>query len=312
MKASNLLRSSVTCVSLTLAALSTLAGEMAPPTPTPPPPASIINLSTRVVCGTREAVAVTEFLVQGEGSKEMLLRGIGPSLHQNGVPGFLRDPNLTLLNADGMVLAYNDNWVDSPDKDAINSTGLAPSDDREPAILSSLMPGFYTSVMRGAQNRSGVGVIEAYDLQPPNSSLYIAAIGTRGQVLTGDNVLVSGVILGGPGPVSLLVRTLGPSLATAGLRRVLADPYLYIVSASGDIIASNDNWGDNFNKDQIIATGLAPDDDLEPALLLTLSPSVYTAVATGVDGDTGLAFTQIYSLTFPPLELDPAPIIRGR
>lgn len=160
MKASNVLRFAVTRLSLTMTALSTFVGEMAPPTPTPPPPASIVILSTRVACGTEKAVAAPEFVIQGEGSKEALPRGLGPSLHQSGVLHALRDPTLALFDADGAVLSYNDNWVDSPDKDAIRATGLAPSDDREPAILSELMPWFYTSVMRGAGNRTGTGLIE--------------------------------------------------------------------------------------------------------------------------------------------------------
>lgn len=312
MKTSNLLRFSISGLSLTLAALSAFAGEMAPPTPTPPPPANLVTLSTRVVCGTGEAVAVTEFVIQGEGSKEVLLRGLGPSLHQNGVPHALRDPTLALLDADGAVLSYNDNWVDSPDREAISATGLAPSNGREPVILTELTPGFYTSVMRGSGNRTGIGVIEAYDLQAPNMQLYLAGAGTRGKVLQGDGVLISSVTIAGPAPLTVLVRTLGPSLTQAGLPGALADPYLRLVNADGVTVGENDNWMDSPYKDQISATGLAPSDDREPAILTSLFPYSYVAIASGVDGGTGLAFTQFYALTYPAWELDPAPQIRGR
>ncbi|MEO6870989.1 MAG: hypothetical protein ABI233_02080 [Chthoniobacterales bacterium] len=174
------------------------------------------------------------------------------------------------------------------------------------------MPGVYTSVMRGVHNQTGDGVIETFDLQGPDTQLYIAAAGTRGKVLQGDGALISGVILIGYAPITMLIRTLGPSLTQAGLPGALPDPYLYLVNANGETIAANDNWFDNPAKDAIIATGLAPADDLEPALLISLFPATYTAVATGFAGDTGLAFTQVYSLAFPPWELDPAPKVRGR
>ncbi|MEO6870990.1 MAG: hypothetical protein ABI233_02085 [Chthoniobacterales bacterium] len=133
----NVLRFAVTGLSLTMAAVSNFVGEMARPTPTPPPPANIVLLRTRVICGTggggRDGV-----WIQGEGSKEALPRDLGASLHQSGVPHASRDPTLALLDADGAVLSYNDNGSDSPSKDAIRATRLAPSDDREPDILSEL------------------------------------------------------------------------------------------------------------------------------------------------------------------------------
>lgn len=293
---------------LTLGTGSLFAGE---PTPTPTPAALIANLSTRLRCEKRDAAIVTEFAVEGPGTKYVILRAIGPSLINAGIPDALRNPTLTLLDAQGNVLDFNDDWVNSPDKDAIIATGIPPSDRRESAIVYTLAPGIYTTVLRGVHGRTGVALSEIYDLETSNPYIYLSAVGTRGDVLTGDHVMISGAILTGTGPISVLLRVLGPSLAASGLHGVLANPVLELHDGNGALIASNDNWRDT-QEAEIIATGLAPDDDLESALIATLSPGAYTAVIRGFDNGTGLAFYQLYSLAIPGPELNPAPIIRGQ
>jgi hypothetical protein len=288
-----------------------IAGDPYAQIAAPTAPALIANISSRLQAEKSDAVAVNEFSVQGSGTKYVILRALGPSL-RNGIPDALRNPTLTLLDAQGNILGFNDNWVDSPDKDAIIATGLAPGDNRESAIVHTLSPGIYTSVVRDKRNRSGTTVTEVYDLQSFESSIYFSAVGTRGDILTGDNVLISGDILIGTGPIPVLVRALGPSLAAAGVSRVLADPTLELHDGNGILIASNDNWIDSPQKDAIIATGLAPDDNQESALIVTLPPGAYTAVVFGVSSTTGIGFLQTYSLANPGPELDPAPIIRRR
>ena len=137
------------------------------------------------------------------------------------------------------------------------------------------------------------------------------AVGTRGLVSTEDNVMISGFIIADSSPISLLIRALGPSLADAGLHRVLPDPLLELHDGDGNLIFSNDNWRDT-QEAEIEATGLAPTNDLESAIVVDLFPGKYAAVFSGVGGTTGLGFLQIYSLDLPIRELNPAPIIRGR
>jgi hypothetical protein len=273
--------------------------------------AQIANISTRVLCEKRDAVVVTEFAVQGTGTKYVILRGLGPSLRAFGVPNVLRNPTLTLLDDQGNILDYNDDWVDSPDKAAIIATGLAPTDDRESAIVYTLSPGIiYTSVESGAHKGTGVAISEVYDLQTSDQSTLISAIGTRGEISTGDNVLISGTLLIGTTPVGILIRALGPSLTAAGISHALANPTLELHDANGALIASNDNWRDT-QEAEIIATGLPPANDLESALIATLPTGAYTAVVSGINSTVGIGFVQFYSLAnpVPGPELNPAPII---
>jgi hypothetical protein len=268
----------------------------------------LANLSTRAFCKTGEAVLVNEFVVQGTGTETLLMRGIGPSLANFGVPGALKDPTVLLFDARGHTLDANNDWMDNPDKDEIIATGIPPTDPRESAIIDTLRPGLYTFVEQGVRRTQGVALPEIYDLL--NGGLQLSAVGTRAFVSTGDNVMISGFILTGSAPVSLLIRALGPSLTNAGLSRVLADPQLELHDASGQLIFSDDNWRDT-QEAEIIATGLAPTDDRESAIVVTLNPGLYTNVLTGVGATTGIGFLQIYSLELPIRELNPAPIIRG-
>ena len=120
-------------------------------------------------------------------------------------------------------------------------------------------------------------------------------ISTRGFVSTGDGVLIGGFVVGGNGVAtnSVLVRAIGPSLTALGVTGALQDPALRIFSSSGAVIASNDNWKDT-QQSQIQATGLAPADDHESALLLTLPAGSYTAIVTGANATTGIGLVEVF------------------
>lgn len=266
----------------------------------------LASLSTRVTCQTGDSVAVSEFILQGMGSETVLMRALGPSLKNFGVPDALPNPTALFLNPRGRVLDQNNNWMSNPDKDAIIATGIAPTDPREAAMIDSLAPGAYTFVEEGVRQTTGAVLSEVYDLA--DGSLQLSAAGTRGLVLDGDEVMISGFILNGNGPTSLLIRALGPSLADSGLSGVLSDPYITLYNPNGDVILTDDNWRDT-QEQEIMATGLAPSDDLESAMVVKLTPGAYTVVFSGVGGATGLGFLQLYNLGFPAKELNPAPVI---
>ncbi len=295
--------------SVFLGALALIASVMVSSLPGAVPPAELLAISTRAICLTGDEVVVNEFAIQGTTSDTVLFRVLGPSLKHFGVMGVLKDPTLTLLDAAGNVLSFNDNWVDSPDKQAIKKTGIPPPDAKEPAILQTLAPGIYTTVASGVNGTTGTVVSEGYDLATSHDSIVISGFGTRSYVGTGDNVMISGIILGGSDSIPLLVRALGPSLGKVGISGALADPVLTLFDANGNAVASNDNWKDSPDKTAIIASGYAPDNRFESALIATLAPSVYTAVVAGTNNGTGIAFVQFYSLASPGPELNPTPII---
>ena len=236
------------------------------------PDDSFLNISTRLPVGTGNDVLIGGFIVQGPGTKRLLIRGIGPSLASAGIANALADPYLELHDGTGVTILTNDNWADTQQADIV-ATGIPPSDSHESAILTTLYPGAYTAILRGANSATGVGLVEVYDLdggvvQPVN-------ISTRGRVDTGDNVMIGGFIIGGTQSMKVLVRAIGPSLTGAGITEALADPTLELHNPNGSLLTSNDNWQDTQQTD-IQATGIPPTNPLESAILATLPPGAYT------------------------------------
>lgn len=121
----------------------------------------LANISTRGFVGQNDNVLIGGTIVLGSGTTTVLFRAIGPSLP--GVAGALEDTTLELFNGQGQLVASNDNWRDSQEAEIQNTT-IPPNDPREAAILRSLTPGAYTAVVRGKNNTTGVGLIEAYQL----------------------------------------------------------------------------------------------------------------------------------------------------
>ena len=255
--------------------------------------ASMGNISTRVDVLNGQSVSIGGFIIPGSAAKQVIVRAIGPSLVNGGVLGALADPILELRNSSGALLQANDNWKDTQEQ-AIRNTTLAPSNDLESAIVTSLQPGAYTAVVSGKNSTTGIGLVEIYDLQRTASSK-LANISTRGSVGTGQNVMIGGLILLGPDPARVLFRAIGPSLLGAGVASALVDPQLDLFDAQGTTIATNNNWRDS-QQAAIESTGAAPTDDAEAAILVDLFPGNYTGVVSGVNGGTGTALIEAYYL----------------
>ena len=136
-------------------------------------PSYLGNISTRSFVQTGDNVMIGGFVVQGTTSfKRVIIRAIGPELAQRGVPNPMADPTLELHNANGALIASNDNWqttiiggiITSDQVQAIQNSGHAPGDPRESAIIANLAPGNYTAIVRGVNNTTGVALVEVYDL----------------------------------------------------------------------------------------------------------------------------------------------------
>jgi hypothetical protein len=218
----------------------------------------------------------------------VILRAIGPSLP---VSGPLANPRLELYNGTGQLIALNDDWQNAPNRQEIVDSTLAPSQNAEAAILTTVTPGSYTAIVRGESNSTGVALVEVYDLEA-GSEAKLANISTRGLVQIGDNVLIGGLILRGELARRVIVRALGPSLPVAG---ALANPTLELRDANGGLLASNDDWRST-QEAEIIATGIPPSHNLEAAIVQTLPASNYTAIVRGQGVTTGIALVEAYAL----------------
>src|SRR5437588_3324441 len=257
--------------------------------------ASFQNLSARAHVFTGERILIAGLIIGGTENKTVLIRGLGQSLAAFGVPTPLSNPTLSLYTHTGALIVANDNWKDKQ-QTQIQATGLAPPNDFEAAILMSLSPGAYTALLQGKASTTGIGLAEVYDVDP-NANAQPTNLSARAFVGTGNDVLIGGTIIGGNAASlqRVLVRALGPSLASAGIATPLANPTLSLRDANGNIIANNDNWKDSQQAD-IAATGKAPSNDLESAVLALLAPGNYTAIVAGKNATTGVAVVELYSL----------------
>ena len=257
-------------------------------------PSNLLNISTRLNVQAGENVLIGGFIITGTDPKQVLLRGIGPSLGAAGLSGVLANPTLELHHSDGSVVT-NDDWKDSQESE-ISASGLAPTNDLESAIIATLDPGFYSAILSGVNGGTGVGLVEAYDLDAAADS-QLANISTRGFVQAGDNVMIGGFIVagGGAGNSTVVVRAIGPSLGGAGVGNPLLDPTLEIHDGSGALIAFDDNWKD-LQETEIADDGLAPSDERESAIEATLAPGAYTAIVRGLNDTTGVALVEAYNL----------------
>ena len=241
---------------------------------------------------------IAGFIITGSASKDVVVRGLGPSLTGSGMSGgsLLQDPFIELRNSSGALLQQNNNWKDDQ-RSQIEGGPFQPSDDRESVLLRTLPPGAYTAILKGVGNTTGVGTIEVYDTNPAAAS-QLANISTRGFVQTGENVMIGGFMLGGtPGSSRVAIRGLGPSLASFGLSNVLADPTLELHDGNGAIIISNDDWqSDPISAGQLTANGLAPSNPKEAGIFTTLAPGTYTAVLEGKSATTGIGLIEVYNL----------------
>lgn len=259
------------------------------------PAAKVLNVSTRLQVGSGDQALICGFIVTGPFPKRVIVRAVGPSLTQAGVTGALQDPTLELHDASGAIIAANDNWKDSQQTE-IAATGVAPKNDGESAIVRILAPGNYTAVVAGKNGGTGVGVVEAYDLNQAEESK-LANISTRGLVQQADNIMIAGFIVrpAGGGETKTVVRGIGPSLAAAGVSGALQDPFVELRNANGALVASNDSWEET-QKGQIEGYGLQPTDRREAAIASTLAAGAYTAVLRGSNGTTGIGLVEVYNV----------------
>ncbi len=274
------------------------------------PETTLTNISTRGVVGTDAGMLIAGLVIGGSSAKNVVVRAVGPALVDFGVSGALLDPQLKILNAAGQIVAQNDNWETAGVASTIANTftrlgafQFTPG-SRDAVVVTTLPPGNYTAQVSGVGNSTGVALVEAYDADSDaatSRSRRLVNIATRGQIGTGENVLIAGLVVTGPGPRTYLVRGVGPTLANLGVAGALDDPFLQIFKGE-TLLRENDDWDAPLSaqpalRDAAAKVGAFPlQVRRDAAMIITLQPGTYTAKMSGFQGGTGVGLVEIYEL----------------
>ncbi len=250
------------------------------------PAAKLINVSTRATVGTGEKALIGGFVVGASADKTILVRALGPSLAGYGVADPLPLLKVTLYRGEE-ALATNAGWRLGPEPQAVIDTGYAPGDDSEPVILTTVGPGAYTAVVESTDVRTGVALVEVYEIGQGGSRL--VNLSTRGYVGIGQEAMIGGFVIDGDSGWTkrILIRALGPSLSAFGVQDTLFDPVVTLYDESGTVLLENDDWDSSNQQDVVAALGFAPDVRRESVMILDLAPGLYTAVVQPFENDDG-------------------------
>jgi len=274
----------------------------------------LANISTRGQVKTGPQKMIAGFFISGTGTKQVLIRAIGPTLGSFGVPGTLENPLLELFKFGATTPDHtNDDWG-SLDPDSITSTSsrlgaFALGDGSvDSVLLLSLVPGAYTAHVSGVSGGIGVGLVEVYDGDDPalgQLTADVINISTRGEIGTGGDVLIAGFVINGSVPKRVLIRGIGPTLGGFGVPGTIADPKLELFAASDGAEAPpfliNNDWEDDDGAAIAAASAATGGFALESgstdaAILIWLEPGTYTAKVSGNDGGTGIGLVEVYEV----------------
>jgi hypothetical protein len=268
---------------------------------------NLVNLSTRGLVGSdSNNFLIGGFIVQGGQPATLVIRAIGHSLAANGIGNALVDPEIDIYNSAGALVGTSDDWIDGgADSATIASYHLDPTNSRESALLRTLNPGSYTIAVHSwrdpegtnAAELTGTAVVELYDLHTTGGRA--GNISTRGQVFSGNDVMVAGFIVGAQSK-EVVIRGIGPSLTDAGVANALTDPVLELHDASGNLIRQNDNWETDPEAAAVQSSGLAPSRSNESAIHATVGNGIYTAILRGANSSTGIGLVEVYDLSPAP------------
>ncbi len=267
------------------------------------------NLSTRGQVGTGSNILIAGFVVGGSSPKQILIRAIGPTLSGFGITGALADSQLELFKGTTRI-ALNDNWAGNTAITSASATVGAfqlTANSLDAVVLAQLDPGAYTAQVSGVGGRTGVALVELYDVDSvaafaPQKLINVA---TRGVVGTGENQLIAGFVVNGTTTKKVLIRGVGPTLTSLGVTGALADPVLQLIQTKGStrtVVRENDNWETGNDVALITAAttkvGAFPltSGSKDAVLLLTLPPGTYNATVSGVGGTTGVGLVEVYEV----------------
>jgi len=260
----------------------------------------LLNVSVRGVAGSGANVLIGGFVVTG-GTKQMLVRGIGPTLTGFGIAGALPNPLMTLFGSDSSVLVSSGPWGGAASLTSVfNRVGafaLAANSADSASVQS--VAGNATLQVTPSSGSSGVALAEIYDADTTGSSARLVNLSGRSNTGTGSSVLSAGFVVGGVGTETLLLRGIGPTLGTLGVAGAVPTVQLTLFDSSNTAIATNITWGGDTALaaafTQVGAFAL-PANSKDAALLATLLPGNYTVQVAGLNNATGVALVEIYEV----------------
>ncbi len=268
----------------------------------------LANISTRARVGTGDSVTIAGFVISGQESKPVLIRAIGPTLAGLGISTALTAPKLELFRSGSSTpIATNIGWATSSNTSSIIAATVSAgafalgNNAADSVIFTTLAPGAYTAVISSANNTPGVALAEVYDLSAPAAGQKLFNISTRASTGAGDSTLIAGIVVSGTVPKRMLIRGVGPTLATLGVVGALAQPQLSVVK-DGVTVASNSNWTTSPDASAIAAASAQVGafalgtTSADAAMIVSLAPGNYSASVVGANGTAGIAIIEIYEL----------------
>jgi outer membrane protein assembly factor BamB/subtilisin family serine protease len=268
-------------------------------------PGKIVNLSARADVGAGGNILIAGFVIQGTGNKDVVLRGVGPTLALApfDVPGVLAAPQLTLVSsATNQTITSDTSWGGGPALAAafsqVGAFSLAPT-SADSAVEVALPAGSYTSQVAGANSGTGVALAEIYDADLGSTASNLVNISARADVGTGGAILIAGFVVQGSQPVTLLLRGVGPTLGAApfNVPGVLAQPKIDLFNSASTDIQSNSGWNSNpALTAAFAATGAfaLPAGSADAAMIATLPAGSYTLQLSGLNGSSGIGLVEVY------------------
>lgn len=267
----------------------------------------LANVSSRAYAGAGEDLLIQGFVARSSPPEypqtvAVLARAVGPSLTQFNLHDVMANPKLELhRHSDGSILAQNDRWYAPELVQAFQKTGAfaLPTDSEDAAIIAYPASGAYSFTVTGANGGQGIVLSELYDLSPAGRLVNLSA---RAHVGSGDRTLIAGFVIAGGKPLKVLIRGVGPTLSSQGIKAPLVNPKLTLFDSAGQAIHNNDNWNQARNLPELRAatqvTGAFPlaEGSNDAAMLESLDPGIYTVHVTSMDDTSGVALVEIYEV----------------
>jgi hypothetical protein len=273
----------------------------------------LANLSTRgsVPAGGE---LTPGFVLRGDGSKDLVIRAVGPELADFGVTTAMDDPTLSLVPLGGSAAQLtNNNWQDSANSAELAtksaSLGAFPLNEGslDASVLTSVsLPNSagskgFTVQITSTSGAAGIALAEVYDPDAAGTAAQLTNISARGFSGLGADALSPGFVIDGDGAKTMLIRVVGPRLADFGVPGTMANPRLEVIPGGQSfVVAENDDWGGTSAlKTAFQTTGafeFTNDGSRDAAVVVRLPPGPYTVRPSGANDGTGVILVEAYEV----------------